>query len=228
MRKYLIPILLATPLSVAVPAFAQPADQLPGYRGLDRSANPALRAADEKLIFDTVRQYGSRERASAAFVENGFTFYGRDDLENAMRRFNQAWILAPDNPEVYFGFAVVLHDKGKNCDSVQQFEKALSFNRYVRGMAPDAARVMALCAVDDQKMSQEDRERLLARSDSLYAEALAREPEKGYVHASMATAYYWRGMYAQAWSSVKLARATGGRLPDQFLRFLREKMPEPV
>jgi Tfp pilus assembly protein PilF len=224
------PLLLALSLSltIACPAAAQPVDQLPMYGGLDRNSDPSLRAADEKLVADTIQHYGSREKASAAFVGNGFAFYGRDDLANAMRRFNQAWLLDPNNPEIYFGFAVVLHDKGKNCEAVTQFEKAASFGRYVQGMAPDAARVIVLCAIADKALSEEARSALFARSDALYAEALNSEPNKGYVHASMASALYWRGKYAEAWAAVKLARANGGRLPEQFLRLLQEKMPEPA
>jgi Flp pilus assembly protein TadD len=225
MKRLLISLAFA--LAAASTAKAQPIDQVPMYGGMDRSADPSLRAADEKLVADTTRHYGSREKGGAAFVANGFAFYGRDDLVNAMRRFNQAWLLDPNNPEVYFGFAVVLHDKGKNCDAATQFEKAASFGRYVQGMTPDAARVLVLCGVEDKALSEEARTKLFIRSDALYAEALAREPNKGYVHASMASALYWRGKYTEAWTAVKLARANGGRLPEQFLRLLREKMAEP-
>jgi Tfp pilus assembly protein PilF len=230
MHATFAPVLLALSLNLAtaLPAAAQPVDQLPMYGGLDRNSDPSLRAADEKLIADTTRHYGSREKAGAAFVGNGFAFYGRDDVANAMRRFNQAWLLDPNNPEVYFGFAVVLHDKGKNCEAATQFERAASFGRYVQGMAPDAARVMVLCAIADKSLSEEARSALFARSDALYAEALNNEPNKGYVHASMASALYWRGKYAEAWAAVKFARANGGRLPEQFLRLLQEKMPEPA
>ena len=223
----LLIFLAAAGVAQAQPATGIPVDQVPMYGGLDRTTDPDLRVADEKLIAQTVQHYGSREKASVAFVGNGFAYYGRDDLANAMRRFNQAWLLDPNNPEVYFGFAVVLHDKGGNCEAVKQFEKAASFGKYVRGMTPDAARVLVLCAVGDKSLSAEARAALFARSDALYTEALAQEPDKGYVHGSLATAMYWRGKYEEAWSEVKLARANGGRFPEQFLRLLREKMPEP-
>jgi len=223
----LLLVTLVLSFTVVLPATAQPADQIPMYGGLDRNSDPSLRAADEKLITDTTRHYGSREKASAAFVGNGFAYYSRDDLANAMRRFNQAWLLDPGNPEVYFGFAVVLHDKGKSCEAAAQFDKAASFGRYIQGMAPDAARVIVLCAIGDKSLSEQARSAMFARSDALYAEALMNEPNKGYVHASMASALYWRGKYADAWAAVKLARANGGRLPEQFLRLLQEKMPEP-
>jgi Tfp pilus assembly protein PilF len=221
-------LLLLLGLASGLPTYAQPIDQMPMYGGIDRSADASLRAADEKLVADTSKHYGSREKASAAFIGNGFAFYGRNNLENAMRRFNQAWLLDPNNPEVYFGFAVVLHDRGKQCEALGQFEKAASFGRYIQGMTPDAARVAVLCAIQDKTLSNEAKETLFTRADALYAQALSQESNKGYVHSSMASALYWRGKYAEAWASVKLARENGGQVPEQFLRLLREKMPEPA
>src|SRR2546423_2550994 len=66
-----------------------PIDQVPMYGGMDRSAYPELKAGDEKLIQDASTAFGSREKASTAWVDQGFRFYQRDDLAMAMRRFNQ-------------------------------------------------------------------------------------------------------------------------------------------
>lgn len=208
-------------------AAAQPMDQIPMYGGADRTVDPSLKAADDKLIADTTKHYGNREKASQAFVGNGFAYYNRDDIVAAMRRFNQAWLLDPSNPEAYWGFGAILHDKGKNCEAMAQFQKALSFGRYVEGMNPDAARITTLCALDDKRLSEEARGKLIASADALYAEALAKDPNKGYVYGSMATARYWRGQYAEAWDAVKLARANGDKLPEKFLNLLRAKMAEP-
>jgi Tfp pilus assembly protein PilF len=227
MNTTAISLLLAITAFLPLSSFSQAMDQVPMYGELDRSADASLKEADEKLIADTTKRFGSREKASAAFVGNGFALYGRDDLTAAMRRFNQAWLLDPKNPEVYFGFAVVLHDRGKNCDATKYFTMATSFGTYIQGMAPDAARVIVLCTIEDKSMSGEERSALLRRSEALYAEALNKESNRGYVHASMASALYWREKYPEAWAAVKLARASGGRLPEKFLGMLREKMAEP-
>ena len=220
-------LFVALLLAQSATAQAQPIDQVPMYGGMDRSADPALRGADQRLISQTTAHYGSREKASSAFVGNAFAYYGKDDLVNAMRRFNQAWLLDPNNPEVYWGFGAVRHDQGKSCEAMALFDMAASFGKYIEGMAPDAARVKVLCAVNDKSLTDEQRDALYAQADALYTEALLKEPNKGYVHASMATAFYWRGKYAEAWASVKLARENEGRLTEQFLRILREKLPEP-
>ena len=101
-------------------------DQVPMYGGMDRSQYPELKAADEKLTEDASKHFGSREKAAAAWIEQGFRFYQQDRLDMAMRRFNQAWLLDPNNAEVYAGFAAVLHDQGKNCPAMKMMEEALS------------------------------------------------------------------------------------------------------
>ena len=206
-----------------------PIDQAPMYGGMDRNAVPELKGADERLISDTTKHYGSRQKASAAFIGNGFAYYQRDDLENAMRRFNQAWLLDPDNPEAYWGFASVLMDRGKHCDAMGMIDRALSLTPPTyQGFYPDAGRIVTLCAASDKTLSAEAKTQLFARSDAFYKEAENAEPNKAYLYSSWATAYYWRDQYAEAWSMVKKSQALGGHLPEKFMSMLRAKMAEPT
>ena len=50
------------------------------------------------FIEGVTKEFGSREKASTAWVNRGFTLYQQDDLVGAMRRFNSSampvrWIL---------------------------------------------------------------------------------------------------------------------------------------
>ncbi len=73
----------------------EPVDQLPMYGGTNCDALPVLREADKTFIQETAAEFGSREKASAVFVERGFSLYKQDNLDQATRRFNQAWLLNP-------------------------------------------------------------------------------------------------------------------------------------
>ena len=206
-----------------------PIDQVPMYGGMDRDAVPELKAADEKLIEGTTKEFKSRETAGAAFIERGFRLYQQDDLSGAMRRFNQAWLLSPENPEVYAGFASVLHDQGKVCEAREMMDKALALNPPAfKGIYPDAGRVFALCAVSNKALSPETKVEMLIRSENLFRKAEEVEPNKSYVYGTWATAYYWREKYAEAWSMVAKERAAGGEPSETFLRLLQAKMAEPV
>jgi len=202
-------------------------DQVPMYGGMNRSSVPRLKAADERLVEGSLRKYGNREKAAAELVERGIRFYLQGDLAFAMKRFNQAWILNPDNPEVYWGFASVLKEQESYCEAMNMIDKSLSFGRYFTGLYADAGRIIVLCTVSDSSLSLDQRKKRLQRAETLYAEASRRDDNKGYVFASRATACYWLGDYADAWRMVKKAREAGTPPQDEFLSMLRKKMPEP-
>lgn len=145
----------------------------------------------------------------------------------AMRRFNQAWLLDPTNPEIYWGFGSILHDQEKMCEAMTHFEKAVSAGRYISGLYPDAGRVFSECAVENKGLSADDRQKLYDRADVLFAQAAEKDKNKGYVYVTWAIAYYLREQYPQSWEMVKKARENGGEVPPQFLAMLRSKMAEP-
>jgi tetratricopeptide (TPR) repeat protein len=207
-----------------------PGDQLPMYGEMDREADPLLKEADRQLIEGATKEFGSRKNASAAFVNTGFSYYYRNELDRAMRRFNQGWLLNPNNPQVYWGFASVLHDKGEYCEAKDMIEKALPLNPPDnRGFYPDAGRIYTLCAVNNPTLPSADKGKLIEQSEMLYRNGEKTEPGKAYLYMSWASAYYWRGEYENAWKMVKKHREAGGktRSDDRFISMLSAKMPEP-
>ena len=202
-------------------------DQLPMYGGLDRAADPHLRKVDEDFIARVSKEFGSREKASESWVDEGIRFYLDDNYKKAMQRFNQAWLLNPSNSGAFWGFAMVYHDKGQPCEALTMIERAETLGLSKPIALADAGRITTLCGAKDTSMSQEAREELNAKSEALYQLADQAAPNNDYILGSWATAYYWRGDYAAAWTKVSEARAAGGTLPGPFINMLREKMPEP-
>lgn len=229
MRKFKIAVFSASiALSASCLAQQVPIDQVPMYGGMDRTQVPELKAGDEKFIADVTTKFGSREAAGRAWVEQGFKFYYQDNLVLAMRRFNQAWLLDPNYPEVYWGFAVVLTDKEKYCEALKMVELSQSKGSLQPGFLPDAALIYTGCAIEN-KDNQELRERYLTRSDELFSQALASPAvRKEYTLFHWARAMYGRGDYAGAWEKVaSFKKETGKDFDPRFLKALSQKMPEP-
>ncbi|MGE8702932.1 MAG: hypothetical protein ACN6O5_09620 [Achromobacter sp.] len=215
---------------IKMPAPAQSASaEAPMYAGGDRRAAAALRASDEQQAAEAVKTFGSSSAAAQARVEEGYRLFREDQPGSAMRRFNQAWLLNPDNPEVYAGFAVVLESQRKICQAMSMMDRAISLNPPAfRGIHADAGRIAARCAAEDKTLPPEARIAATTRSDEWYRKGEAVEPDKGYLYASWATAYYWRGQYGEAWAMVHKSRAAGGSPDAEFVRMLRARMPEPA
>jgi tetratricopeptide (TPR) repeat protein len=97
---------------------------LPMYGGPDHVKTPYQLEADEKFIQAVAQKGESREKASQAVAAGGWAFFNKGDLSTAMKRFNQAWLLDPNNPEIYKGFAAILKKQGK-MDEAQKIERMI-------------------------------------------------------------------------------------------------------
>lgn len=188
-------------------------DEIPMYGGMNRSEIPEVKAADEKFISDVAAHFGSREKASLIWVNQGYKFYQENKVGMAMRRFNQAWLLNPGNPEVYAGFASVLNDQGKSCAAAEQMETALKLNppKY-QGIYSDAGYINAMCAVNEKPKDSADWQKFLERSEQLFVDAEAVELNKGYLYGLWARAYFRQGKAVESKEMVAKQIAAGGKL----------------
>jgi len=94
------------------------------YGGMDRQANPTLRQGDATLIEGTSKAFGSRRRASEAFADKAFRDYAQGRSNIGIRRFNQAWLIDPSNPESYWGFALWYRHLGDQNSAKSMMQKA--------------------------------------------------------------------------------------------------------
>lgn len=231
MRRLFSVTLLFALLANVGGALAQrvPIDQVPMYGGMDRSAVPELRAADEKFISDVTTAFGSREKASRTWVEQGFKFYNSNDLAMAMRRFNQAWLLNPKNPETYWGFALVFQDQQQYCEALPLVDMAFANGPIQDGFLPDAGIIYAGCVAKNSSLSESVKQAYLKRVDELFEQAyVSPVVGKQYTLHNWARAMYGRGDYAAAWAKVKeYRRISGGEFDRKFIDLLSSKLQEP-
>ena len=179
MRKCTALIFLAAASTVGCATTVKPSssptpiDQVPMYGSMDRTSVSSLKAADEKLVRDATSAFGSRQRASEAWVDQGFRYYGKDELANAMRRFNQGWLLNPDNPDVYWGFMAVLQDRGQSCEAAKMADQAIKHGVYQPSFFSDAGQVYTRCGTEDSALSPESKMEYRQRSEEMFSKATA-------------------------------------------------------
>lgn len=99
---------------------------LPKYGNQPKSDEQ--KQADQELIDNYISQEGSRRKASEFLISIGFEYLDAGDVKTAMYRFNQAWLLDPDNEDVFWGWGSVyfhFHDYQK---ALEQYNEGLSLN----------------------------------------------------------------------------------------------------
>ena len=230
LAKYLVNIvgiLLLSACATSMPPLADINDQLPMYGRSDSQADPGLRAADDRLSAELLQRYGTPEAAVRNLLDQGVRYFKAGDYALAMRSFNQAWLMDPNSPEPFWGFAAVYDDQGKSCMAKAMVDRALDLNLSKPAELADAGRIYTYCAVSDATLSVDDRRHYFEQAEELYFRAVSMAPTDPYLYGSWAIAHYWQGNYADAWKMTKKQQALGGRPGEGFLSLLRAKMPEP-
>jgi tetratricopeptide (TPR) repeat protein len=86
---------------------------------------PELKRADEKLFSDVLKTGVSRKKAAEKLANRGWEALKKEDPRTAIKRFNQSWLLDPNNGKAYWGFAIILDVRDKDTSgATEMFERA--------------------------------------------------------------------------------------------------------
>lgn len=123
-------ILLCLALTFSVISFGY-ANEIPTWEGVTKTA--AQKQADRMFVEGVKKVTGGDLNAGAQrAIMSGWQFVEKGDAENAIRRFNQAWLLNPDRGDVYWGFAIATAIRG---DAVEDVE--IWFSRAEKIIGPE-------------------------------------------------------------------------------------------
>ncbi|MFH1793576.1 MAG: tetratricopeptide repeat protein [Pseudomonadota bacterium] len=117
---------------------------------------------------------GDLKEGARYSVLQGWDAFGKGNMDIAIRRFNQAWLLDPENGEIYWGFAVATHVRG---DGLEQSERW--FGEAERLIPADAE-----LRNDHGQALEENGEP--GRARTYFEKALAIDPDNVLAHAGMA------------------------------------------
>jgi tetratricopeptide (TPR) repeat protein len=164
-------LLLATPVSAQISSNPNPMWE--GYQKTETDL-----ADDQKFIADVLKLTdGNRQQASQALVQIGWKRMGQD-ANHAIRAFNQAWLLEPENPNVFWGFAVAAHIRNDEIKTITRW-----FNR--------TRQLMTLKGVPENARLEADHGRVLAERKqysealTLFEKSIALDPDYVPAHIGM-------------------------------------------
>ncbi len=203
---------------------------------------------NDQVIVGVVQEAGSKKAALDRTIKLAWQyFYEKNDPATAMKRFNQAWLIDPNNDEVFYGFGVLVSMQGKTEEAISFYKKALEINP----VHPMALANLARCYKDNayallQKKRivapDEEIESILREASLLYEKAsqsaragselrlTSLESDLSYIYYQWAVTLELDGKYAKAWEKIKLSRKYGGDriIEAGFLKELSHFMPDPT
>lgn len=206
-------------LTISLYAFAE--QQLPLYGGIDRTQSPEFINQDNALIAKATRTFSTREHASEGYVEHGFDHYGNNEFDKSMNRFNQAWLLNPENPYAYLGFALLLNKQGQSCEAYKMFKLANEKGLNESGFLTDYAYTSSQCAILKEN---KEKQQLFEAANTLYGTASQTSNQKllAYVYHSWAKSYFLQKNFLKSQEMIEQSKKSGGTIDVSLVEALKE------
>jgi tetratricopeptide (TPR) repeat protein len=99
---------------------------LPLFGGFIKTENQLI--ADQLFLMDCDKSFNTREEASKFFAEMGWEYLEEGDKNNAIKRFNFAFLLNEKNVDAYWGLGVVEYQSRKTSQAIDLFNKGIALS----------------------------------------------------------------------------------------------------
>lgn len=186
--------------------------------------NEAQQTADAEFIASIDESYkGNRERAAEEITAKGWGLLRQGDLSNAMRRFNQSWLINNSNGTTLWGMAVIQAITGKPTEAMKLFAEAENTISEDVDFASDYAKAIGVTGVSTKNVA------LVDDAFKRFAHVHEKAPQHVPNLQNWAITLFLVGNYAESWKKIKLAEAAprASELDQKFIAALKSKMPRP-
>ena len=203
-------------------AHAQDTSLQPKYGSTSKSA-PQL-AADEMFIASIDEHYkGNHAKAAADVSARGWQLLRAGNVNDAMRRFNQAWLLDHSNGVALWGMAAIQSNTSNTQESLKLFAEAERSIGDDIDFSVDHAKTLGIAGAEMKSDS------LLNDAFTRFAQLHQKAPQHVLNLQNWAITLFYIGNYAEAWKKIRLAEAAPRRadLDHAFIAALQGKMPRP-
>lgn len=207
--------------------YGQPETPLSGF----------VKKANEDFIKEAIGPSGpfngNRKEASKAWAAMANDFINKGDLDYAMRRYNQSWLLDENNYQPYWGFGQIIILQRQNA---QDIDKAITFYEKAKALINDEYQKQAL--LGDLGIAYSRKARAISNDDEAqgkyfemankyFSESANMDRTYSVIYEGWANSLYHEKKYAEAWQKVKQAEAMGHPVNQKFKENLNRSMPEP-
>jgi len=198
---------------------------LPEYGGIKKTESQ--KQADDEFIKNAIKSMGSREKTVKYTLQKAWDLNDKNNLDTAMKRFNQVLLLDPNNADAYFGFGVISGKRGQIDEAIKYLHKAFE-------LKPDYAEVAYnLGFAYSQKsyqssLSQTKKTGALKNAIKYYEYATQKDSSKAYYYGEWANALYELGDYQEASRILEMSEKIDTKGSQKLRQMINEKLNELV
>ena len=220
-RSFVLALALVIQSAVSL-AWAQDINLQPKYGLVPKSQ--AQLAADAQFLAAMDQHYqGNRKKAAADAADRGWQALRQGKAPDAMRRFNQAWLLDHANGSALWDMATVGAGSGRVKESLKLFGEAERYAGADVDLVADHAKALGIVGAQTQN------KQLLNEAFARFARVHEKAPSHTLNLQNWAITLFFLGNYAESWKKIKLAESTPRRaeIDQSFVATLHAQMPRP-
>jgi tetratricopeptide (TPR) repeat protein len=215
MKAWKLSIITILFILLASIAVARPINELPMYGGehdptVER--NPAFSRDATKL---------------------GWKYFYKGELDTAIKRFNQGWMFDRENPEVYWGFGLIMGKRATQESPEINLNESIRFLKIATEKAPQDSRIMSDLAFSNTILgyfykSQKSNKKLAKihfdKAESLFNKAYKIDPNYPPIIGQWSFLHFYSGDYKKAKNKAEKAISMGYEYSPAYLKDLNNKL----
>jgi tetratricopeptide (TPR) repeat protein len=193
----------------------RPMNELPMYGG---QHNPAV---ERNVDF-------SREA-----TQRGWKAYYQGDFDTAIKRFNQGWMFDRDNPEVYWGFGLIMGQRASIGNPESSLKESIRFLEMANVKAPEDGRIIGDLAFSHTVLGQYFQSNRRANKKAqghfetageLFSKAYTKAPTYPPITANWSVFFFYTGNFEKAKAKVDEAFMLGYRFSPNYIEELESNL----
>ncbi len=207
-------------LAAAGTPAAKPARLQPLFGGLTPAqATQLFGAVQLKAI---AASFASADEASAFFTTKGYEYLRENQPDTAAYRFNLAWLLNPQNAEVFRGLGILASSQPTPDAAIDLLNKGFA-------LSPSSTLLMSDLGTSYlMRYNQTKKKKDLKVGMDLLRRVTALEPTNGTAWQQLARGLYYEEKYPEAWEAVHKGQAQSiSSLDFDLITDLLAKQPDP-
>lgn len=210
--KFLLLIILLC-LPILVNAKDRPTNELPMYGG---KHNPSVE-----------QNKGFSDKAAKL----AWQYYYRDDLDTAIKRFNQAWMFDRDSIDALWGFGLIMGRRASEELPEYHLKESIRFLDMAYKKSPENARIIVDLAMSHTYFAQylnskgnASAQDEFSKANNLYDAAAKRDNKYPLLYANWSVLEFYMGNYIKAKERLAQAEKLGFQPDPAYVKDIESKL----
>lgn len=166
-------------------------------------------------------------------TQRGWKAYYQGDFRTAIKRFNQGWMFDRENPEVYWGFGLIMGQRASQEDPEKSLKKSIRFLEMANDRIPEDGRIIGDLAFShtilghfyqSYSQSEEEAKEHFETAGELFSKAYRKAPAYPPITANWSVFYFYTGNYEKAKTKADEAIMLGYRFSPDYIKELESKV----